>query len=108
MNRRDFIKTTAMVSVGLTGVPSNAGAVTEKPSIRKYREIGKTGLKMSDISMGSVRLNSPSLLLRAIDRGINYVDTSPDYGKAEKHIGNAMNKIRRDKLILASKFCRIS
>jgi predicted aldo/keto reductase-like oxidoreductase len=106
MNRRDFIKTTAVVSAALAGAPSNVGAVTEKPSIRKYREIGKTGLKMSDISMGTVRLNSPSLLLRAIDRGINYVDTSPDYGKAEKHIGNAMNKIRRDKLILASKFCR--
>ncbi len=106
MNRRDFIKTTAVVSASLAGAPSNAGSVTEKPSIQKYREIGKTGLKMSDISMGTVRLTSPSLLLRAIDRGINYVDTSPDYGKAEKHIGNAMNKIRRDKLILASKFCR--
>jgi hypothetical protein len=56
--------------------------------------------------MGSVRLNSPSLLLRAVDRGVNYIDTSPDYGQAEKYIGQAMKKMQRDKIILASKFCK--
>jgi predicted aldo/keto reductase-like oxidoreductase len=106
MNRRDFLKTTAVMSAVLAGQPSGIGADSGKSLIRSYREIGRTGLKMSDISMGTVVMSSPSLLLRAIDRGINYVDTSPDYGSSEKYIGSAMKRIRRDKLILASKFCR--
>ncbi len=106
MNRRDFLKTTAAATAALAGSPLRAAAGTEKPMIRRYQEIGKTGLKMSDISMGSVQFTATSLVLRGVDRGINYIDTSPDYGQAEKYIGEAMKKIRRDKLILASKFCR--
>ncbi len=106
MNRRDFLKTSAAVTAALTSAPLRAAADTQKPSIRRYQEIGNTGLKMSDISMGSVRFSSASLVLRGIDRGINYIDTSPDYGQAEKYIGKALKKIQREKIILASKFCR--
>lgn len=106
MNRRDFLKASAAATAALAGSRLQAAAGTEKPSIRRYREIGKTGLKMSDISMGSVRSSAASLVLRGVDRGINYIDTSPDYGQAEKYIGEAMKRIRRDKIILASKFCR--
>jgi predicted aldo/keto reductase-like oxidoreductase len=106
MNRRDFLKTSAAASAALAGSPLQAAAGTEKPMIRRYQGIGKTGLKMSDISMGSVRFSAASFVLRAVDRGINYIDTSPDYGQAETYIGEAMKKIRRDKIILASKFCR--
>ncbi len=106
MNRRDFLKTSAAATAALASSSMEAGARTEKPSIRRYREIGKTGLKMSDISMGSVQFSAASLVLRGVDRGINYIDTSPDYGQAEKYIGEAMKKIRRDKIILTSKFCR--
>jgi predicted aldo/keto reductase-like oxidoreductase len=60
---------------------------------------------MSDISFGTGGPPSSSMILRAIDRGINYFDTAPDYGSAEKNIGGAMKKIRRDNIIIASKFC---
>ncbi len=106
MNRRDFLKTSAAATAAFAGAPLRAAANTEKPMIRRYQEIGKTGLKMSDISMGSVRFTAASLVLRGVDRGINYIDTSADYGQAEKYIGEAMKKIQRDKIILASKFCR--
>jgi len=105
MKRRDFLKTSALISAALAASPLKAVAAQNKPSVKRYQEIGKTGLKMSDISFGTGKLPSASMVLRAIDRGINYFDTAPDYGSAEEHIGGAMNRIKRDKVIIASKFC---
>lgn len=106
MKRRDFLKATAAASLTLAASQLGVSAAKdEKPVVRRYQEIGKTGIRMSDISFGTGRLSSPSLLLRAIDRGINYIDTAPDYGSSEDFIGEAMKKIRRDKIFIASKFC---
>ena len=105
MKRRDFLKTSAIAAAAIAVTPLDVSAAKNKPAVRKYNEIGKTGLKMSDISFGAGRLPSSSMILRAIDRGINYFDTAPDYGTSEKYIGDAMKKIKRDKVIIASKFC---
>jgi len=40
---------------------------------KSYRSIGKTGLKMSDISFGAGKLSAASMVLRAVDSGINYL-----------------------------------
>lgn len=106
MKRRDFLKASVMAGASIAATPlvSRSGE-REKPKIKQYNEIGKTGLKMSDISYGTGRLPSSSMILRAIDAGINYFDTAPDYGSAEKYIGQAMKNIRRDKIIITSKFC---
>jgi predicted aldo/keto reductase-like oxidoreductase len=106
MNRRDFLKTSAVATAALAVDPLHAETLDNKPTVQKYQEIGKTGLKMSDISFGSGQLSSSSMILRAIDRGINYFDTAPDYGRAEDYIGRAVEKTQRDKIIIASKFCR--
>lgn len=106
MQRRDFLKTSALATAALAASPLKAvAAKKEKPTVKRYQEIGSTGLKMSDISCGTGKLPSASMVLRAVDRGINYFDTAPDYGKSEEYIGEAMGKIQRDKIILASKFC---
>lgn len=106
MKRRDFLKASVIAGASIVASPSVAeSGETEKPRIKNYKEIGKTGLRMSDISYGTGRLPSSSMVLRAIDAGINYFDTAPDYGSAEKYIGQAMKKIQRDKIIIASKFC---
>jgi aryl-alcohol dehydrogenase-like predicted oxidoreductase len=105
MKRRDFLKTSVLATAALASSPLAAEAKKEKPKIKAYRNLGKTGLKISDISLGTGRLSSPSMVLRAIDRGINYMDTAPDYGSSEKYIGEAMKKIHRDKVIIATKFC---
>jgi predicted aldo/keto reductase-like oxidoreductase len=105
MKRRDFLKTSVFATAALTATPLTLQAKTEKPKVKQYKQIGKTGLKMSDISYGTGRLPSSSMILRAIDRGINYFDTAPDYGFSEKYIGQAMKNIQRDKIIIASKFC---
>ena len=105
MKRRDFLKTSAITVAAIAVSPLNVRAAKEKPTVKRFNEIGKTGLKMSDISYGAGRLPSSSMVLRAIDRGINYFDTAPDYGSSEKYIGEAMKNIQRDKIIIASKFC---
>jgi aryl-alcohol dehydrogenase-like predicted oxidoreductase len=73
--------------------------------VKSYRNIGKTGLKMSDISFGAGKLSAASMVLRAVDSGINYFDTAPDYGQSEKTLGEAMGRLKRDKVIITSKFC---
>ncbi|MCX8069041.1 MAG: aldo/keto reductase, partial [Thermodesulfovibrionales bacterium] len=109
MRRRDFLKISAALTAVSAVGPLNVQASEQKsatfPTIKAYREIGKTGLKMSDISFGAGKLPSASMLLRAIDAGINYIDTAPDYGSSEKFIGEAMPKIKRDSIIIATKFC---
>ena len=105
MKRRDFLKASVLATAAVAGSPFSAHSKTGKPAVKKYNEIGKTGLKMSDISYGTGGLPSSSMVLRAIDRGINYFDTAPDYGSSEEYIGQAMKNIQRDKVIITSKFC---
>lgn len=104
MNRRDFIRTAAFTTAA-AATPLRAETPKEKHSVKSYRPIGKTGLKMSDISFGAGKLSAASMVLRAIDSGINYFDTAPDYGQSEKTLGEAMPKITRDKVIITTKFC---
>src|SRR5271169_5767852 len=105
MKRRDFLKVAALTAATVAAPPLHAETVADIPSVKSYREIGKTGLKMSDISFGGGKLSAPSMMLRAVDSGINYFDTAPDYGMSEKTIGEAMGKIQRDKIIITSKLC---
>ncbi len=107
MKRRDFIKSSALIGgAAVAGIPSISHGAPGKAKIQRYKEIGKTGLKMSDISFGCGKLSSASLIARAVNRGINYFDTSPDYGKSENVLGEAIKKLKkRDKMIIASKFC---
>ncbi|MBJ18282.1 MAG: aldo/keto reductase [bacterium] len=75
-----------------------------------YRRLGRTGAFVSDISLGSGSSTGGRQTLEvareAIDRGINYFDTAPDYSEAgsENRLGEAM-KGRRDKMFVATKFC---
>ncbi|MBF0176522.1 MAG: aldo/keto reductase [Magnetococcales bacterium] len=110
MKRRDFIKS----SVALAAVTTLAGEVapgsaaeSDKASIKNYRTLGRTGMKISDISFGAGKLPSASLVLRAIERGVNYFDTAPDYGPSESLIGEALKRLPdRGKIYIASKFCQ--
>jgi aryl-alcohol dehydrogenase-like predicted oxidoreductase len=75
-------------------------------TVQSYRLLGRTGWKMSDISFGTAHVRDPEVVRVALDRGINYLDTSPDYSDAESErvVGEGIRG-RRDKVFLASKFC---
>lgn len=78
MKRRDFLKSSALFGgAAVLGVPSNSDAASENATIKRYKKIGKTGLKMSDISFGCGKLSSTSMIACAMSKGINYFDTAP-------------------------------
>lgn len=109
MQRRDFIAGTVALGAGagIASCEAETGAKTARAEVRRYRRLGKTDLVMSDISFGAGRLPSASLVLRAIDRGVNYFDTAPDYGRSEAFIGRALARYgQRERLYIASKYCR--
>lgn len=74
--------------------------------IVSYRRLGRTNAMVSDISLGSARIDDVDVARAALDRGITYFDTAPDYAQtgSERVLGEAM-KGRRDKVFLATKFC---
>jgi predicted aldo/keto reductase-like oxidoreductase len=64
--------------------------------------LGKTGWSVSAISFGAIKLPriSPkeceTLLNRALDSGINYIDTADCYGDSEEKIGQVLRKRRKE------------
>ena len=107
MKRREFIRSSvALPAAAALGTAASVQARGDKARVTSYRQLGRTDIRMSDISCGTGRLPSASLVLRAIDRGINYFDTAPDYGRSEEHIGKALARFKqRDKVYIASKLC---
>jgi hypothetical protein len=67
-----------------------------------YRTLGKTGLKVSGVGFGIGFVPVTDVVARAIDMGINYYDTSRDYGDSEK-IFSGVIKGKRDKIVIATK-----
>jgi aryl-alcohol dehydrogenase-like predicted oxidoreductase len=110
MKRRQFLKTSLLApaaGTALTAAVPAALAAPEKARVQRYGQLGRTAMRISDISFGAGQVPSASLVLRAIDQGVNYFDTAPDYGQSERVIGEALAKLgQRDKVYIASKFCR--
>jgi len=75
--------------------------------IRAYRRLGRTNATVSDISLGSGRIQDLDVPRALFERGVTYVDTAPDYSNAgsERILGEAMRG-HRDRIFLATKFCR--
>ena len=79
----------------------------------EYRKLGNSGLKVSEIGLGtntfSWVIDEPSaaaIINRALEMGINYIDTADVYGQggSEEFIGRTL-KGKRQQVILATKFC---
>ncbi len=79
----------------------------QESRIRSYRPLGRTGMQISDISFGCSGLDNVTTVKSALERGVNYFDTSPDYSHAgsEQTLGEGIKGFPRDKLFIASKFC---
>lgn len=104
----------------LVSKPAVTGAVTKTDpnpraewtgsKVASYRRLGRTNFKVSDISMGSGRIEGgpkgEAIAREAIARGVNYFDTAPDYSAfgSELALGKAMVG-HRDKMFVATKFC---
>ena len=78
----------------------------------EYRRMGRTGLKVSEICLGTMTFGKSTdaeeagnIVQLALDAGINFFDTADGYadGASEIMLGNALQGRRRD-AVIASKF----
>jgi hypothetical protein len=87
----------------------------------KYRRFGRTGLQMPVISCGGMRYqhkwqdvapadipranqeNLEACIHRALDLGINHIETARGYGTSEMQLGELLPKLPRDKMIVQTK-----
>ncbi len=79
----------------------------------KYRRIGRTGLKISEISLGAwltyggtvAEENATAIIRAAIDAGVNFLDIADVYAKgaAEEVVGKAIKDFNRSDLVISSK-----
>ncbi|GGN88850.1 aldo/keto reductase [Haloarcula pellucida] len=82
-----------------------------------YTTLGSTGLEVSELCLGTMNFGSSepwmlddvdrsrAILERALDLGINFVDTANAYsaGESEEIVGSVVDSRRRSELVLATK-----
>ena len=79
-----------------------------------YRTLGRTGVKVSPLCLGAMMFGawgtpdhdeSIRIIHRALDAGINFVDTADVYsiGESEEIVGKALAQVKREKIVLATK-----
>jgi aryl-alcohol dehydrogenase-like predicted oxidoreductase len=79
-----------------------------------YRTLGRTGVEVSPLCLGAMMFGawgnpdhdeSIRIIHRALDAGINFIDTADVYsrGESEEIVGKALGGGRRDNVILATK-----
>jgi predicted aldo/keto reductase-like oxidoreductase len=102
IDRRKFLGIGAGAALALSGLQGAAQAAT--PGIQRYVRLGRTELKVSDISFGSASSFDAALVRHAFARGVNYFDTAESYGwgGAEEAIGEALQG-RRKEVVLSTK-----
>jgi uncharacterized protein len=123
MERRSFLKSAAAAGVGVAATNSGLGQSSAETSKRhaasrpeskdmQYRELGKTGERVSAIGLGGYHLGkqenadeSIRLIRAAIDRGITFLDNCWDYndGLSEVRMGQALRDGYRSKAFLMTK-----
>jgi aryl-alcohol dehydrogenase-like predicted oxidoreductase len=122
-NRRSFLKSTGRMtaavvgSVSLPKLPATAEAKspdTPRTEPMPTRNLGKTGYKIGIFSLGGqAALEKPHnedialpIIEKALDLGVNYIDTSSIYGGperwSEQYVGKVMKR-RRNAAFLATK-----
>jgi predicted aldo/keto reductase-like oxidoreductase len=108
INRRDFLKVSSAAVAGMVaGAEGILSAQEESAGGMKYRLLGKTKLKVSEIGFGGVQVTEAAVIEKAFDKGITLFHTSPDYGNGQSiaAFGEALKnlKSKHDKIVLAIK-----
>ena len=113
LSRRGFLGTAlaglpAAALLAQEKVPAAQGASpspAEATKIKEFRTLGRTGVKVSDISFGAGPLNNANVLDAALDRGMNYIDTAEHYenGNSERTIGQVFKTRDRKSVFLTTK-----
>ena len=109
MTRKKFIRISSagLLGVGLLGKSTALLGRSLKNQVEKNPErrmLGRTGIKVTALGYGASHVTEPSLIKRALDLGINFIDTRGDYSRGENEmmLGKVIKGIRR-KVIIQSK-----
>ncbi len=100
MERRDFLKQSALAAAATATTRFASAATPTKPIER--RPLGKTGEHLSIIGFGGIVVMnedtgaSKNIVAEAVDRGINYFDVAPSYGNAQERLGPALAPYRKN------------
>ena len=77
----------------------------------KKRRLGRTALEVSELGLGGVWFSARDrsddyarVIHRAVDLGVNLIDTAPGYGDSEEVVGRALKDGWRSRVILSSKY----
>jgi aryl-alcohol dehydrogenase-like predicted oxidoreductase len=122
INRRKFISTGAALSLGIPLLGKAKATITPDPDLQPdikpewrnkqtgmaYRQLGNTGLMISEIVNGGdpVRLDNLRITEIAMERGLNYLDMAPAYGRGEceESYGKIIdNSAKREKVFMTTK-----
>jgi predicted aldo/keto reductase-like oxidoreductase len=112
LERREFLEALGYLSVSAL-MAKGLFAADERKGDVIYRQLGRTGERVSAIGIGGYHIGDPSdeqvairMIRTAIDRGINFMDNCWDYhdGKSEVWMGHALRDGYRQKVFLMTKF----
>jgi hypothetical protein len=117
LDRRDFLRLGGAAGAGMMagalaprsgGAPSPAPVNPRTPKAMPTRNLGRTGYRVGIFSLGGqAAIEQPDneavavpIIERALDRGVNYVDTAAAYGGerrwSQRYIGQVMKRRRRE------------
>ena len=108
IDRRSFLRLGVAASGFAIGCGPSGGEAAEDTGTgeMRYRPLGNTGLRVSEISFGTgtAGVPNPDMVLAALEAGINTISTSDSaaYGRSEELIGEAIRTSAgsRDRLVL--------
>ncbi|MGW6360601.1 aldo/keto reductase [Streptomyces sp. NPDC055092] len=80
----------------------------------RYRELGRSGMSVSEIGygawgigasgwVGATEDESVRALHRAVDLGVNFIDTARGYGESERIVGRVVRERAGDEVLVATK-----
>jgi aryl-alcohol dehydrogenase-like predicted oxidoreductase len=106
IDRRRLLQLGAAASgllVGCGGSPDTPAGEAARPEMR-YRPVGATGLKVSELTFGSHGVDNPPLMQAALEAGVTTFFTSGEYldGREEIAMGTAMKAlgVRRQDVVI--------
>lgn len=103
LTRRELGKTAAVAGALASAQAAGAAQVATRPLGKTGLDVGILGIGMSPLGRAEVtQATCNDVLAAAVDHGVNYLDTAPIYGQAERRLTQAL-KGRRDKFVLVTK-----